>query len=151
MGIIAKNKNALFHYEVLETYQAGIALTGAEVKSVKTGHIQLKGSYISVDANREMWLIGAYVSPYKPASHSQKNYQPNRPRKLLLHKKEIDSLMGKIQQKGLTIIPISVYTKKGLIKIDLALARGKTQTDKRETIKKREAVREINRALRSKR
>ncbi len=150
MGIIAKNKNALFNYEVLETYQAGIVLSGPEVKSVKTGHIQLKGSYVTIDANQEVWLIGAYISPYKPAAHSQTSYHPNQRRKLLLNKKEINSLMGKTKQKGLTIIPISVYTNKRLIKIDLALARGKTRVDKRETIKKRETAREINRALRSK-
>jgi SsrA-binding protein len=151
MKTIAQNKNALFNYETIETYEAGIVLSGPEVKSVKNGHLQLKGSYISIDADGEAWLVNAYISPYKPAQGAQQKYDPDRRRKLLLHKKEIDSLMGKTKQKGLTIIPISVYTKKGLVKVELALARGKTKVDKRESIKRREAAREISRALKSRR
>lgn len=145
--MITKNKDGLFNYEVLETFQAGVVLDGPEVKSIKLGQISLKGSYITIDGNQEAWLVKAHVSPYKPAQGVQKDYDPGRNRKILLRKKEISSLIGKSKQKGLTIIPINVYTKRGLIKVDIALARGKTQIDKRETIKKREVKREIQRTL----
>ncbi|MEK7072482.1 MAG: SsrA-binding protein SmpB [Patescibacteria group bacterium] len=144
---IATNKDGLFNYEILETYQAGLVLSGPEVKAAKLGQMSLKGSYVTIDAQSEIWLIKSYITPYKPAKSAQEKYDPNRKRKLLLHKKEISSLIGKNKQKGLTIIPINVYTKKGLIKADIALARGKTKIDKRETIKKREADREIQRTL----
>jgi SsrA-binding protein len=146
---ITKNKNGLFNYEVIETYQAGIVLSGPEVKSVKLGQISLKGSYATIDPNGEVWLVKAHISPYKPAVGAQKNYDPDQRRKLLLRKKEISSLIGKHKQKGLTIVPINVYTKRGLIKVDIALARGKTKIDKRETIKKREVKREIQRTLKN--
>lgn len=147
MKTITKNKDGLFNYEVMETYQAGIVLSGPEVKSVKNGRINLKGSYVSVDPKGEVWLANCHISPYKPAHGVQINYDPTQKRKLLLHKKEIDSLIGKTKQKGLTIIPTCVYTNKGLIKIDIALARGKTKIDKRESIKKREVKRQIQRTL----
>ena len=145
--IITKNKNGLFNYETIEIYQAGIVLSGPEVKAVKNGQISLKGSYVTIDPKEEAWLIKAHISPYKPALNAQKTYDPDQKRKLLLKKKEISSLLGKNKQKGLTIIPINVYTKRGLIKVDIALARGKTKVDKRETIKNREAKREIQRTL----
>lgn len=145
--IIATNKDGLFNYEILETYQAGLVLSGPEVKAAKLGQMSLKGAYATIDGQSEAWLVKAYITPYKPAKGAQEKYQPDRPRKMLLHKKEITSLLGKSKQKGLTIIPINVYTKKGLIKADIALARGKTKIDKRETIKKREADREIQRTL----
>lgn len=145
--IITKNKDGLFNYVILETYHAGIVLDGPEVKAVKLGQISLKGSYASVDPNGEVWLVKAHISAYKPAKDAQRNYDPDRRRKLLLHKKEINSLIGKNKQKGLTIIPINVYTKRGLIKVDIALARGKSKIDKRETIKERETKREIQRTL----
>ena len=148
--IIATNKEGLFSYEILETYQAGLVLTGPEVKAAKLGQMSLKGSYVTIDNKSEVWLVKAHIIPYKPARNAQKKYDPDRPRKLLLHKKEISSLIGKSRQRGLTIIPINVYTKKGLIKTDIALARGKTKVDKRETIKKREAEREIRRTLKQK-
>ena len=147
MGIIQKNKQGLFNYDLLETYQAGIALTGPEVKSVKKGQISLKGSYVGIDGKGEVWLKNCHISPYEPAKNIQKTYNPTQDRKLLLNKKEIKSLIGKLSQKGLTIVPISVYTKKGLIKLDIGLARGKTKLDKRESIKKRETDREIRRSL----
>lgn len=146
-GPIKKNKEGLFNYEVIETYQVGLVLTGPEVKSVKNGQISLKGSYVTVDKKNEAWLVGAYVAPYKPAANVQQKYDSNRRRKLLMHKKEIISLLGKNKQKGLTIIPVSVYTIKGLIKLDIALARGKSQIDKREKIKRREVDRQIRRTL----
>jgi SsrA-binding protein len=145
--IINKNKEGLFSYEVLETYQAGIVLSGPEVKAIKLGQVSLKGSYVTIDQNGEAWLTKAHISSYKPARNVQEKYDPDQPRKLLLNKKEIDKLIGKSKQKGLTIIPINVYTKRGLIKVDIALARGKTRIDKREVIKNREADREIQRTL----
>ncbi len=149
--ILNNNKQALFNYETLETYQAGLVLSGPEVKAVKGSQISLKGSYISIDHQGEAWLVGSHVSPYLPAKTAQIKYDPDRRRKLLLHKKEISALIGKSAQKGLTIIPICVYTIKGLVKLDIALARGKTKIDKRETIKKREVDREIRRSLRQSR
>lgn len=147
MKLIKKNKQGLFNYEVLETYQAGVVLSGPEVKSIKQGQISFKGAYVSIDQNSEVWLINCHISPYKPAINAQTDYQPEQKRKLLLKRKEIDSLKGKSRQKGLTIIPVSVYTVKGLIKLDIALARGKGRKDKRESIKKREEDREIRRTL----
>ena len=147
---IASNREGLFNYEVLEKFQAGISLTGPEVKSVKAGRISLKGSYIRIDGDSEVWLINCFVAPYLPAKSHQENYRPDRHRKLLLHKKEISSLIGKSKQKGLTIIPTSVYTKRGLIKVDIALVKGKSMVDKREKIKKREVERQIKRTLKQK-
>ncbi|MFA5047954.1 MAG: SsrA-binding protein SmpB [Patescibacteria group bacterium] len=147
MPAIAKNKTGLFNYEPLEKFQAGLVLTGAEVKAIRLGHINLKGSYIQIDGHNEVWLINCYIAPYKPAAGHQVAYDPYGRRKLLLNKKEIASLIGQSKQKGLTIIPTSVYTNKGLIKIDLAVARGKKTIDKRATIKKREQNREISRTL----
>ena len=144
---IAKNKKALHDYQVLEKLEAGIALLGPEVKSVKAGQINLKGSYVSIDNKMEAWLVGAHISPYKPASANQHKYQPTRTRKLIFHKKEIGHLLGKSREKGLTILPISVYTKGGLIKLAVAVVRGKKQHDKRQTIKKRESDREIRSKL----
>ena len=146
--IIAANKAGLFNYEVIQTYQAGLVLSGPEVKAAKLGQMSLKGSYVTIDPSGEAWLLKSYIAPYKPASGVQAKYDPSDKRKLLLHKKEISSLIGKIKQKGLTIIPINVYTKKGLIKTDIALARGKTKIDKREAIKKREVQRQIRQKLR---
>lgn len=147
---ITKNKDGLFNYEVIECYQAGIVLSGPEVKSVKKGQISLKGSYVTIDPKQEVWLVNAHISPYKPAAEVQKKYDPDQKRKLLLRKKEIKSLMGKSKQKGLTIIPVYVYTYKSLIKVEIALARGKTKIDKREQIKKREVKRQIHRTLKQK-
>lgn len=147
MKTITKNKEGLFSYEILEAWQAGIVLSGPEVKSIKLGQISLKGSFIQLDAQRELWLVNAYVAPYKPAKNAQAGYDPYQKRKLLLNKREIDSIIGKYAQKGLTIIPISVYTNRRLVKIEIGLARGKRQIDKRETIKKREIAREIRRTL----
>ncbi len=147
MAVIIRNKEGLFSYEVLETFEAGLALTGPEVKAVKNGQISLKGSYVTIDAKMEAWLINCHIAAYKPAQGQQKNYEPTQKRKLLLHKKEISALIGKGKQKGLTIIPVSVYTKKRLVKVEIALARGKSKIDKRESIKKRESDREIRRVM----
>ncbi|MFA6098164.1 MAG: SsrA-binding protein SmpB [Patescibacteria group bacterium] len=148
MPTIIKNKKALHDYEVLDKYEAGIVLSGAEVKSAKAGQINLNGSYIAIKDNR-LILTNCHISPYKSAS-TRKKYDPNRNRTLLLHKKEISSLIGTLKAKGLTVLPISVYTKGSLIKFEVAVCRGRKKFDKREVLKKRESDRRINRLLRSK-
>jgi len=147
MSTLATNKKMLHDYAIVEKFEAGIVLSGPEVKSVKAGQINLKGSYISLDGQSQIWLIGAHIAPYKPAAARQGDYRPEQNRKLLLRKKEIDYLRGKSREKGLTIMPISVYTKGSLVKLEIGLVRGKKQFDKRETIKKREVDREISRHL----
>jgi SsrA-binding protein len=146
MKIVAKNKKAYFNYEILEKFEAGISLVGQEVKSIKMGKMSLIGAYV-VLRNEEVFLIGAKVPAYQP-KNAPKNYDPQRTRKLLLRKSEIKHLIGKSRQKGLTMIPLMAYTRKSKIKIEFALAKGKTKIDKRETIKKREVEREIRRAMR---
>ena len=145
MELISKNKKALFKYEILEKFEAGISLIGQEVKSIKLGRINLAGSY-AVLKNEEAFLIGAKIPPYQP-KNAPKNYDSERLRKLLLKKSEIKYLIGKTKQKGLTIVPLSVYNKRGRIKIEIALVRGKKEIDKRETIRKRETEREMEREL----
>ncbi|MFA6322720.1 MAG: SsrA-binding protein SmpB [Candidatus Buchananbacteria bacterium] len=147
MPNLAINKKGLFDYQVLEKFEAGMVLSGAEVKAVKAGQINLTGSYITISATGQASLIGAHISAYKPAASAQKAYQPTQSRHLLLRKKEISYLIGKSREKGLTIMPISVYTKGSLIKLEVGLVRGKKQFDKREIIKKREIDREIRRNL----
>lgn len=149
MKIIVKNKEGLFDYEILETWQAGVVLSGPEVKAAKAGQIGLKGSFIQLDSRNEPWLTNVYIAPYKPAKTQQAGYDPYQRRKLLLTKREIDSIIGRKAQKGLTIIPISVYTKRRLIKVEIGLARGKRKIDKRESIKKREMQREIRGTLKT--
>ena len=121
--IIAENKRGLFNYEVLDKWQAGLKLSGFEVKSAKAGQIDLKGSYVSLkidkNHNQEAWLVGCHIAKYKKAGYGADGYEPTRPRKLLLNKKELSSLTGKIKQKGLTILPISVYTSHGLVKLEI--------------------------------
>ncbi len=148
MKIILENKKALFNYQILEKFKAGVVLTGQEVKSVKNGRISLKGAFVVVKGE-EVFLIGASIPPYQP-KNAPKDYNPQRSRKLLLKKSEIKHLIGKAKQKGLTMIPLKVYTERGKIKIEFAVVRGKKKVDKREEIKKREIEREIKRALKSK-
>lgn len=145
------NKKAYFDYQILEKFEAGISLIGQEVKSIKTGRANLKGSYVvlkepSKGKTPEIFLIGCHIPPYQP-KNAPPDYDPERSRKLLLKKSEINHLIGKSRQKGLTIIPLRVYTKKGKIKVEFAIAKGKRKPDKRETIKKREIEREIRRTL----
>ncbi len=148
MPTITTNKSALHSYHILEKFEAGIVLSGAEVKSVKTGHINLKGSYVTLDKGR-VKLINAHIAPYIMAANTT-GYSPTRDRYLLLHKKEINTLIGKLNTQGLTVLPISVYTKGGLIKIEVAICRGKKLHDKRELIKKRESDRRMRKAMRNK-
>lgn len=145
MKPLAENRKAYFDYEVLEKYEAGISLIGQEVKSIKQGHMSLEGSYVVIRGG-EAFLLGAYVPPYQP-KNAPKDYSPERTRKLLLRKDELRYLIGKTHEKGLTLLPLRVYTLKSNIKIEFALARGKKKKDKRETIKKREAEREMQREI----
>lgn len=148
MPSLADNRHARHDYQILETFEVGIVLSGAEVKSAKAGQINLRGSYVTIRDNAA-WLINCHIAPYKPANLGT-GYQPTRTRKLLLKRHEIDTLIGKSKAQGQTVIPLSVYNKRGLIKVEIALARGKKTHDKRETIKKREAKRSIERAMRQK-
>ena len=145
MKPLAQNKKAYFDYEILEKFEAGIVLIGQEVKAIKTGHISLKGAYVVIKDN-ELFLIGANIPPYQP-KNAPTDYLPERSRKLLLRKAEIKHLIGKSRQKGLTLIPLKVYTKRGNIKLEFGIARGKKKYDKRETIKKRDFDREKARTL----
>ena len=150
--LITENKAAKHAYTIEDHFEAGIKLTGPEVKSVKGGNANLSGSYVSVRNNSnnkpEAWLIGASIGPYSKAGYAQKaDYKRDQPRKLLLHAKEIGQLVGKYQQKGLTIIPLSLYTSDGLINVDIAIARGASASDKREKIKKRDFDRSRQRLL----
>ena len=149
MPTLAINKSARFHYDILETLEAGLKLTGHEVKSVRGGRMNLHGSYITLQ-NEVPSLISSYIAPYLPAKSAQENYQADRPRALLLTKQEITRILGKIQSEGLTVIPLKVYTRHGFIKLEIGIARGKKAYDKRAAIKKRESDRQIQRALRKK-
>jgi SsrA-binding protein len=146
-GDVATNRQASFRYNLLERFEAGIALTGTEVKSLREGGAQLKDSYAAV-RDGEVWLIGMYIAPYGPAS--RENHDPERPRKLLLHRREIDRLIGATRERGLTLVPTRVYFSepRSRAKVEIALARGKDVHDKRETIRRRETAREIQRELR---
>ncbi|MDP2946267.1 MAG: SsrA-binding protein SmpB [bacterium] len=147
MAMFAENRKARFDYEILETFEAGLVLSGAEVKSIKNGRMNLTGSYLNFH-NGELYLIGAFIAPYQPKNQPA-DYDPYRSRKLLLRKKELVSLIGKIKPKGLTLIPLKAYNKGRRIKLEFAVARGKKQYDKREIIAKREVERNIERELKS--
>jgi len=145
MKVLAENRQAKFDYEILETIEAGIELLGFEVKAAKAGKINLTGSHARVKGN-EVWLINATIQPYQP-KNTPKDYDPERTRRLLVTKKEIKNLTGKTAEAGLTLVPMRAYIKGRLVKLELGLGRHKKKTDKREVIKKREADREIGRAL----
>ncbi|TCJ19446.1 SsrA-binding protein SmpB [Rubrobacter taiwanensis] len=144
MKLFAQNKKALHDFNVEETYEAGIALTGPEVKSIREGRANLRESYARV-RNGEVFLIGAHVSPYKNATNVPQN--PTRDRKLLLHRGEISRLSGKSQEEGKTLIPLKLYGKNGKIKVELAVASRKKQYDKRREIARKSAEREMQRAI----
>lgn len=143
MPTLSKNKQAHYDYEILEKFEAGIVLFGHEVKSVKSGHANLKGSYITIDNKNEAWLINCHIPLYKPAGNMLSSYNPTRSRRLLMNKNELISIHTKIQNAGLTILPLSVYTKVSLIKIEVGIVRGRKKYDKRSIIKKRDVEREI--------
>jgi SsrA-binding protein len=145
--VVATNRKARHDYFLLDTYEAGIALLGSEIKSIRAGQISIKEAYVRVDGE-EAWLVEAHVSPYDPANRY--NHEPRRPRKLLLHKKEIQDLYDQVRKKGVTIIPLRVYLKDGRAKVEIAAARGKRNYDKRQEIAKKDAQREIDRQIRGK-
>ncbi len=150
MSILATNKRAAYDYELSDFYEAGMVLLGHEVKSIKSGHISLKGAFITTKKTHkplpEIYLTNAYVSPYKYAGKII-GYKPDQPRKLLLSKKEIEHLIGKRKEQGLTLVPTKIYTKKGLIKLQFGIGRGKRKYEKRDDIKKRDVDRDIRTAL----
>lgn len=155
MKIFSENKKALFNYEVLEKFEAGLVLFGQEVKSIKTGHINLSGTYVSLrgpasakgsGVAMEPYLVGVKVPPYQP-NNAGADYNEERQRKLLLNKKEINYLIGKTKVKGFSLIPLKIYEKNGRIKLEFGLAKGKRKFDKKEKIKKRDVERETNREL----
>jgi len=143
--VLAENKKAYFNYEILEKFEAGVSLIGQEVKSLKTRGVNLAGSYVIIKDSEVFW-IGAKISPYQP-KNAPPDYNPERSRKLLLKKSEIQYLIGKAKQKGLTLIPLRVYTKNGKIKLEFGIAKGRRKFDKRELIRKREIERELKREL----
>ncbi len=151
MPSITINKRAYYDYEILETFEAGLVLSGAEVKAVKGGHISLQSAYATLHINAktgrpEIFLINAHIPPYQKANMLA-SYNPEQSRKLLLNRSEINSLIGKLQTKGLTLLPLKVYTKRSKIKVELGLGRGKRKADKREIIKQRELSRELRQAM----
>lgn len=142
--IIATNKRAYFDYEILETYEAGIELRGFEVKAIRSGRINLSGSYVVIRGD-EAWLLNADIALYQPANTPEK-YDSKRTRRLLLRRAQIKSLTGRIQEKGLTLLPLKVYTKSRNLKLEIGLGKSRRKADKREMIKKREAKIEMGRA-----
>lgn len=148
MPAYASNREAFHNYEILEKFEAGIVLTGAEVKSVKGGNVSLKGSYAAI-TNSQLELLNMHIGHYKPAGLNQK-VDTDRSRRLLVHRTDIDRLIGKMHSAGLSLVPLSVYSKSGLIKVELGLGKGKKAHDKRQSIKKRETTRQIGRAMRVK-
>ena len=143
--VVSENRQARFLYEIQETYEAGIQLTGTEIKSVRAGRANLRDGY-AIIRNREVWLLNVHIAPFQ-GSGQYFNHEPRRTRKLLLHRREIDKLSGKIQQKGFTLVPVKLYLARGLAKVSLGLAKGKKKYDKRETIKQREAEKEMQRVV----
>jgi SsrA-binding protein len=144
-GDVATNRQARFRYELLETWEVGIALQGSEVKSLRNGQANLKDAY-AVVRDGEVWLHNAHIAPYAPAAGE--GHEPERPRKLLMHKREIERLIGKTQERGLTLVPTRVYFKGRNAKVEIALARGKEMHDKRRALREQDQRREIERALR---
>jgi SsrA-binding protein len=146
--VYAENKKAYFDYQILETFEAGLVLLGIEVKSIRAGHMGLKGAYVIINKDSEAFLIGSHISPYQP-NNAPADYKADRSRKLLLKKRQISSLVGKSHQRGLTFVPLRVYNNRGRIKLEFAIGKGKREFDKRENIKERDTKREIDRELKS--
>ena len=145
--IIAKNKRATFDYHILETFEAGLVLTGTEIKSIRANQVSLRRSYVQ-QRNGELWLVEAHIAPY--VHGNIQNHDPVRPRKLLLHSREIGKIIDQIQQKSLTIVPTKLYLKNGRAKVEIALAQGKKKHDKRQDLAKKDDQRRVERALREK-
>jgi SsrA-binding protein len=144
--VVATNRRARHEYEILETLEAGLVLRGTEVKSLRDGQVNFKDSYATV-RNGEAWLRGCHISPYSHGTDA--NHEPERDRKLLLHKREITKIAGKSAEKGLTVVPLKIYFKQGRIKIEIGLARGKKLHDKRAALRERETQREMDKAARA--
>ena len=142
--VLAANRKARFDYHILDTLEAGIVLTGAEIKSMRSGEMSISEAYVRPDRN-ELYLLNAHIQPY--AHSGDKEYDPRRPRKLLMHRKEIDRLIKELATKGTTIVPLQVHLSKGRAKVQIGLGKGKAAPDKRQDIKKRETDREIARAM----
>lgn len=143
--IVSDNRQARFRYEILETYEAGIELKGTEVKSIREGRANLRDGYALI-RDGEAWLLNVHISPYEHTS-DYFNHDPRRTRRLLLHKQEIRKLVGKVEQQGLTLVPLKMYLKRGFVKITIALCKGKKLHDKRETVKARQDQRDMARAM----
>jgi SsrA-binding protein len=141
--LITENRRARHEYHLLERHEAGLVLTGSEVKSLRQGRAELKRSFADIRGG-ELWLIGSHIAPYEQATDG---HDPDRDRKLLLHRKELSSLIGKVQERGFTIVPTRLYFKNGRVKVEIALAKGKDVRDKRRDIARRDADRQIERAL----
>jgi SsrA-binding protein len=140
--VVAKNRKAHFEFFLLDQFEAGISLAGTEIKSIRAGQISLAEAYVEV-SDHDAWLVNSHIAPYEAASRN--NHDPKRPRRLLLHKREIRELFDAVRQKGVTIIPVQVYLKDGRAKVEIALAKGKKLYDKRDVMAKRDAEREIRR------
>jgi len=147
MKVFAKNKKAFFDYEILDTFEAGIQLQGTEVKSIKDARVSIKEAFVKVIGG-EIYLVNAHVNEYEQGNRN--NHEPTRSRKLLLHRRQIDRLMGKVKEAGLTLVPIKLYQKDRLIKVEIALAKGKKTHDKRSSIKERDLQREMGRVIKIK-
>jgi SsrA-binding protein len=146
---LASNRKATFEYFLLEHFEAGLALQGSEIKSMRAGQVSLAEAYVSVEDNLQAWLINAHIAPYDAASYH--NHDPKRPRRLLLHKKEIRELRNAIKLKGVTVVPVKIYLKDGRAKLDLAIGKGKKLYDKRSSIAERDMEREVARDFRARR
>ncbi len=145
---VARNRKAYHKYLIQDSIEAGIVLTGTEIKSIRAGRVSLGDAYVKPDAG-ELWLLNAHIARYEAGSYL--SHEPTRPRKLLLHRKQIDNLTSKVLEKGLTLVPLKLYIKDSNAKVEVALAKGKKLYDKRESIIRRETEREIGRALKSQR
>ncbi len=143
---VATNRKAYHNYHLEDTVEAGIVLTGTEIKSIRAGRVSLSDAYVKPEAG-ELWLVNAHIARYEAGSYL--SHEPRRPRKLLLHRKQIDSLTSKVQEKGLTLVPLKLYIKDSIAKVEMALARGKKLYDKRESIARREVERQIGQAIKS--
>ncbi|HEX2981239.1 MAG TPA: SsrA-binding protein SmpB [Anaerolineaceae bacterium] len=141
--VISTNRKANFEYFLLDHFEAGLSLQGTEIKSVRAGHVSLSEAFIRIDNGRDAWLMNAHIAPYDPASRF--NHDPKRPRRLLLHQREIREMWDAVRMKGVTIVPVKIYLKEGLAKLDVAIAKGKKQYDKRSEIAKRDQEREVAR------
>ena len=142
--IVARNRKARFEYDLMETFEAGLELKGSEIKSIRAGQVSLSEAFVRTNG-RQAWLVGAHIAPYNQASVF--NHDPERERRLLLHKREIKAMWDAVRLKGVTIIPTMLYLRDGLAKLEIALAKGKRQYDKRQAIKKQDMARDIDRAL----